>query len=410
MLRWFVVLIVALLIYFPGSGQEFEFSNPVSVGQSINSGTEESSPLLSVDGKTLYFSRAFDPRNVGGDVTGMDIWVSKKDVYGRWGVATNAGPSWNNKGTNAVIGVRDNNTAVYLLNSYKNKSGIAFSKFSSNEWSEPEIISIPGLGLSNYVGYYVNPTFTVILVSMNRKDSYGEEDLYVCTKDSTGTWSRPLNLGPTINTKGFEISPFLSPDGQRIYFSSNGHPGLGDADIYYSDRLYGSWQTWTSPRSIGDNINSSSFDAYFSIYGDSVAYFSSNRNGGLADIYTARVGLNDNVFDKEKNYLTPEEVASLIGSNIDPNIKFNKNSSELTAAQNELLFYIVNKIITQTNIKIQLNIRQGETQDFTAERMKSVADKLKSLGITASRIDQSTARALKTKSGDENVVKMMFFK
>ena len=158
---------------------------------------------------------------------------------------------------------------------------------------------------------------------MKAQDGYGEEDLYVTTRDSVGHWSRPINLGTTINTKGFEISPFLSADKKRLFFASNGHPGFGDADIFFSERLYDSWEVWSAPRNLGENLNSKGFDAFFSIYGDSVAYFSSNRSGGLADIYTAKVAPQAApVKDVAgRQYLSDKEIQDLFGAKLDLHFK-----------------------------------------------------------------------------------------
>ena len=125
---------------------------------------------------------------------------------------------------------------------------------------------------------------------MGGNESLGEEDLYVILKDSAGDgWKPPIHLGSTINTSGFEIAPFLSDDTKTIYFSSNSHKGLGDADIYSSQRLYNSWTVWTKPENLGENINSPQFDAYLTIAKDSTIYFASNREEGLSDIYQSKL-------------------------------------------------------------------------------------------------------------------------
>lgn len=205
--------------------QELVFSDPIKLSSSVNSEDEELGIILSNDGKTMYFSRAFHDKNLGGKYAGTDIWMSKKDDQGNWMPAANVGKPWNNKRSNSVIGINHDNTVVYLLNAYSNKSGIAFSKLINGEWSDPEVIPIPGINRNDFVGFYVNPAFDVILISMKGADSFGEEDLYVSLKDSSGKWTEPKNLGPTLNTKGFEISPFLSSDKKRLFFSSNGHGG-----------------------------------------------------------------------------------------------------------------------------------------------------------------------------------------
>ncbi len=275
--------------------QDLKFSDPVPLGSSINSESEEVNALLSPDGKTLYFVRAFDRRNKGGVAGGMDIWTSVRDSRGRFSTCTNEYKKWNNKFNNSVIGIRNDNHVLYMLNSYNKKSGIAFSKYLEGEWTSPEVILIPGIDQINLVGFYMHPSFSILLISSDRVGSYGKEDIYVSLKDSLDQWSDPLNLGNTINTDGFEISPFLSEDGKRLYFSSNGHKGYGDADIFVSERLYNNWTLWTRPKNLGSKINSEKFDAYFSIYGDSVCYFSSNQVSNFSDIYTSKAS-----FEKKK--------------------------------------------------------------------------------------------------------------
>jgi len=94
-------------------------------------------------------------------------------------------------------------------------------------------------------------------------------------------------MGKEINSVGFEISPFLSSTQDTLYFSSNGFGGKGDADIFYSVKQ-GDWSSWSAPVNLGDVINSEKFDAYFSCSNNQVMW-SSNRGGGLSDIYLANI-------------------------------------------------------------------------------------------------------------------------
>ncbi len=286
-MRFFLVILTILSC--SASAQKLEFTQPVKLGIEVNSEAEELGPILSSDGKTLYFSRVLHPENTGGKLGGLDIWMSTKDDKGKWRKASNEANGWNNQLNNAVIGVSKDNLVVYLNNAYNKQSGISFSKNLRRVWTTPELIPVPGLKISDFVGFYMNKNFDVLLISMHAKNSYGEEDLYISFKDSLNKWSDPVNLGQTINSTGYEISPFLSDDGTRIYFSSNGHLGYGDADVFYSDRLYGSWTVWSKPVNLGRPINSEKYDAYFSIQDDSVVFFSSNREGELADVYQSKI-------------------------------------------------------------------------------------------------------------------------
>ena len=87
-------------------------------------------------------------------------------------------------------------------------------------------------------------------------------------------------------------------------------------------------------------------------------------------------------------------------------IKFDRNLTSLTAAQNELLFYISNKIITRPEIKLQLIANEEKTEEIVQKRLETVSDKLKILGISSYRIDRLV---VKEKAASEGVIKLVFF-
>jgi len=116
-------------------------------------------------------------------------------------------------------------------------------------------------------------------------------DIYVSFLNDDGTWTTPKNLGQDINTDRNEITPFLAADGVTLYFSTNGIEGYGDYDVYLSRRLDDSWEKWSKPENLGPDINTDGFDAYYKIdaAGD-FAYFTSTKNSiGLGDIYRIRI-------------------------------------------------------------------------------------------------------------------------
>jgi hypothetical protein len=212
-------------------------------------------------------------------------------------------------------------------------------------------------------------------------------------------WKAPQSLGATINTSGYEVSPFLSADKKRLYFSSNGHRGQGDADIFYSDRVYESWETWSVPVNLGAVVNSPKFDAYFSAY-DTIGYFSSNRHGKMADIYQVSIGQSKTILAGNQRYATVDEWNSLIGKNVSNAFAFPHQSSLLTPSQKELLFYIVNKLMLQKDIQFHLVVREEEAPKQTEERIKAIQDHLRSLGIDAARIhDEQVFATDKTQRG-----------
>lgn len=407
----FIVLMISGLQEV--SSQELVFSQPMKLGSQINSDDEELGAILSDDGKTLYFTRAFHANNIGGKFAGTDIWVSKKDENGNWLPASNAGSPWNNKQSNSVIGINHDHTVVYLLNAYSNKSGIAFSKLFSGAWGTPEFIPIPGINRDDFVGFYVSPTFDVILISMKGKANFGEEDLYVSLKDSFGKWTEPKNLGTTINTKGFEISPFLSQDKKRLFFSSNGHPGLGDADIFYCDRLFDSWETWSVPKNLGDKVNSKFYDAFFSINEDSVAFFSSNREGRRSQVFVVNT-VNEKPEVKREvvnQYLSGKEVLDLIG--VDPVISFDKSSATLANNQKQKLMLVGSALKSRPEIRCFLvAIKNSNSTDIEVYqgRLLTVLDYLKSVGIEGSRISLSLEEGSPPIGEEREYVKLKLYR
>jgi hypothetical protein len=339
--------------------------------------------------------------------------VSTLDNKSKWSPAVNAREFQNGSGNNAIVGINTTGDIVYMMDTDANhkSTGIYFSKRIGKSWSRPELISIEGLEPLGFLSFYVSPDFDVIFISMRGTESRGEEDLYVSTKMSSGSWSKPKNLGSAVNTSGFEISPFLSQDKKRLYFSSNGHKGLGDADIFYCDRLYNSWDTWSTPRNLGEKLNSKNFDAYFAVYGDSLAYFSSNRNGKYSDVYRVRVVPGNEVLAFGQRYLQLDEIGRVLGNvNVSRKIIFEKNATELTAPQKELLFFIANKLIREDAVNVQLAVVEENDPQLSQARLKAVADHLRESGLENARILLTNNERVKKKEQNKGAIEILLYK
>lgn len=291
----FILSGIFCLLVGTGQAQDFYFQPPTVLSDTINSRAEESYPIYSARDSTLYFVRTLYSANVGGAQAGQDIWHTKRLPNGAWSLPTNNLDQLNNRSNNAVVGVSKTGNTLYLLNSYQggetNQPGMAFSFNQSSSWLDPNDVNIPKLAskIGNFYGIFVSSSEDVAILSMQQADAVGQEDLYVTFKDSfSGDWSDPMHLGDTVNTEGYEMSPFLSEDQRYLFFASNGHPGYGNADIFVSTRLDSTWTRWSEPRNLGDNINSAGFDAYLTIAANDDVFFVSNRYGRSADIYTSK--------------------------------------------------------------------------------------------------------------------------
>jgi hypothetical protein len=380
------IALFLLITGISGFGQQLDFQDAKKLGGAINSSAEEGMPLLSQDGKKMYFTRALSEQNEGGIYGGQDIWVSDLAKDG-WTKATNK-LSINSRDNNTIVGVDKDGKTLYFIDASRARkmNGIFLTRQQGSKLSKPEIVPIPGISNIDFIGFYVSSDRDVIFISMKASDSRGEEDLYYSVKDASGSWIVPKNLGATINTAGFEIAPFLSADKKRLYFSSNGHPGHGDADIFYSERIYESWETWSVPVNLGPVVNSKKFDSYFSIYGDSVAYFSSNRDGKYADIFQVNVTESRSILAKNERYLSQEEWNTAIGKNVSAAFAFPHNSTVLTSAHKELLFYIVNKVMLERDYKFHLVVREEEGESTSKERLGAIHSHLKLLGLDVARV------------------------
>jgi hypothetical protein len=407
---------VILLFILPGiaTAQMFDFGVPEKLAKEVNTEYEEAFPLLSPDGKTLYFSRVLYPGNKGGKFSGSDIWVSSFDEAKHvWSNASNSKGVENDNGNNALVGMDAKGETIYFMSTDPDKraNGIYFSRKTGSQWSRPELVPIEGLEPLGFLSFYVSPDFDVIFISMRGYDSRGEEDLYVSTKTSSGSWTKPKNLGSAVNTTGYEMSPYLSPDKKRLYFSSNGHKGLGDADIFVCNRLYNSWDTWSTPRNLGEKINSKNFDAYFSIYGDSVAYFSSNRGSKYSDVYKVAVVPGNEVLAFGQRYLTLEEIGRVLGNiNVARTITFDKNATELSAQQKELLFFIANKLVREDEVNVQLTVIEENDPALTQQRLNAIAKHLKDSGVENARILLTNNDRVKKKSTYQGTIEILLYK
>ncbi len=274
-----------------------EFINPdiekERLSENVNSKYKEYKPLLSPDGKTLYFSRKNHPDNIGGESDSEDIWYSELDADGNWQLAKNMGAGLNNKGPNFVSSVTPDGKSVLLVlgNQYlengRMAAGVSISSNASGDWSKPAPIQIENdYNYSEKANFFLTQSRKALIMSVMREDTQGGRDLYVSFMNEDSTWTEPLNLSKTVNTAGEESSPFLASDDKSLYFSSDGYSGFGASDIYLTKRLDDTWTNWSPPENLGPTINSQYEDLFFNIPGNSeYAYYSQGVSEDDMDIF-----------------------------------------------------------------------------------------------------------------------------
>jgi outer membrane protein OmpA-like peptidoglycan-associated protein len=271
-----------------------------ALDKNVNSDYSELNPLLSPDGKTLYFSRKNHPGNIGGVKDKEDIWYSELDSTGRWEIAKNMGPKFNNESPNFVNAIQsvtpDGRTAILVLgNKYepngKMLAGVSVSTNVGGTWSKPTALTITNdYNFNEKANYFLTNNRKTLILSVEREDSQGDRDLYVSFMQEDSVWTEPLNLGDVVNTANEEAAPFLAADDKTLYFSSKGFSGYGGSDIYVSRRLDDTWTSWSDPENLGPEINSPLEDLFFNIPAASeYAYYSRGVTETNTDIFRVKL-------------------------------------------------------------------------------------------------------------------------
>lgn len=221
--------------------------------------THETAPILTRNGRKIYFSRSDSMQWLK---TG-DIFESHVQGDTMWSIS---------QAIPAPLNTQERNSIVYLYPSTKRAvtaighQGIVESRRlgeTDSTWESPTRISIPGYRNDGLPATWnLSHDHRVLIFSAERSDGYGEADLYVSLLGKQG-WTAPRNMGPAINSYATEMTPYLDPDNETLYFSSSGHPGYGAGDVYVSKRLSNTWTQWSQPLNLGPRINGPTWDAWY---------------------------------------------------------------------------------------------------------------------------------------------------
>ncbi len=226
--------------------------------KTINTPYNEGSASLSHDGKYLFFARCNSPDGMGN----CDIYVATLRADSTWGDVKNLGPNIN-----------------------------------SISWDSQPSLSHSG---------------DTLFFASDRIGGFGYSDIYFSIKDKNGNWQKAQNIGPVINTRGFEVSPFFHHRFNVLYFSSNGQPlNFGDFDIYKS---YRHQHAWGEPKNIGPLVNGSGSEYYFTIDSQSnTLYYARSSENDLRnlDLFSFPVPME----------AQPEAIVNLSGSLVDSQTK-----------------------------------------------------------------------------------------
>ncbi len=270
-----------------------------NLGKNVNTEYNEIAPVISPDGKTLYFSRISHPQNSFGDKGSQDIWFAES-VNGQWSLARRISTPINKEEYNSLYSITPDGNTMLIKGAYANgryeTRGFSTSQRLAKGWSPPQKLDIPGyekMSKGQFDCGFLSNDGKVLIMAFSEKKNSKQDDIYVSFKQKNGSWTKPLNLGPEVNTDQFtETTPFLAADGVTLYFSSDRTGGQGNNDIYFSKRIDKSWKRWSKPVNLGPGVNTDGYDAYYTVsaVGD-YAYLTSFKGTiGKGDVVRIKLG------------------------------------------------------------------------------------------------------------------------
>jgi len=271
--------------------------NPVNLGDSINTSEDEFINYITADDQVLYFTRKVGKKSevhTNKISYEEDFFYSKRTGDSLWGKAINLGPPINTNLNEGALNISPDGQYLFFAGCGRpdgyGSCDLYWSKRIGNSWSRPV-----NLGpVVNSEEWESQPSFssdgTTLFFVSNRKGGKGSSDIWKTNLNPDGTWSSPVNLGDSINTPFEEQTPFIHPDDHTLYFASRGFQGMGGSDIFYSRK--DSTGKWCRARNIGYPINTFADENSLIVNAKgNLAYISSDKLGGKGkqDIYQFQV-------------------------------------------------------------------------------------------------------------------------
>ncbi len=307
--------------------------NPQPLPDNVNRLMLQYFPVLTADQQSIFFtgreglSGAYDE----------DIYVSTKDANGKWKDPKPISKMINssfNEGTCTISG--DGRKLIFTSCLGRKTYGgcdLFISYKRGDEWSKPK-----NLGATINSRYWesqpsLSPDGRTLYFVSDRRGGIGNRDIYVSYLKKDGTWSPALNLGKPVNTEDDEVSPFIHANGTTLYFSSDGHPGFGSFDLFSSETKD---LKWSDPKNLGYPINTYEEQVSLFVTSDGKKGYYANEN------LTNRIGAKSALYE----FTIPEELQVKNKSNFVKGRIIDSETNEYLSANVELIDLSTNEVIS----------------------------------------------------------------
>jgi outer membrane protein OmpA-like peptidoglycan-associated protein/ribosomal protein L24E len=254
----------------------------INLGRPINSSVRDYFPVVSGDESELVYNSA---------QKFYDAVLFSKKVNDKWSAPVNITPEIQSDGDQYCSSLSYDGTELYLRKEDNFDANIMVARYENGKWTKSESLG-KNINTKFWEGNaFVTKDGKTLYFSSNKTGGFGALDLYKSNRKSNEEWGPATNLGNVINSEFNEDAPFITEDGKRLFFVSQGHNTIGGYDIFYSDLdTNGQWET---PVNLGYPINTTDDDLFFCPIKDgAIAYASSYSGGGIGseDIFRIQLG------------------------------------------------------------------------------------------------------------------------
>ncbi|TVR41142.1 MAG: hypothetical protein EA392_02375 [Cryomorphaceae bacterium] len=267
-----------------------------NMGPEVNSPYPDYNPYITSDESLLLFNSRRKEGSAKPEFDGYypaNVYQSML-LEGSFNKAEMLNKNVNSKFDDILVGMSNSASHIFIFHDDEEHYGDVFVSYRSGKTFQRKVPfdEINNIGTFESAAT-ISPDGNAIVFASDRKGGFGGLDLYIIRKLPTGGWSEPQNLGSEVNSALNEDFPHFSADGNYLYFSSNGHPGMGGYDLFLTE-----WDpahnVWTRPKNLGYPINTPRDDRTIAFNGEQTsAYLSTWREDSHGDLDIYRIDFGE---------------------------------------------------------------------------------------------------------------------